>query len=266
MNFVKRVITIFLITSMIIGSSACQASIEAPKEEPIKKPDDAFLKYGDTNETIVELNKINSSVWVHTSYYEDKGALVPSNGLVVVTEKGLVLIDTTRTEKQMESLDMLVHEAFNGSFKAAIITHAHPDSMGGASYLIKKNVPISSLEIVAKAAEKKGFIVPDQVSIGDSAVLNIDTTEFEIYYPGEGHSTDNTVVWIKKEKALYCSRLAEEYGASSLGDITEANTNNWPNSIKAIQEKYPDIDIVIPGHGQWGDSSLLDYTLELLGE
>lgn len=266
MNLIQRAIALFISVTMLITFSACQQEVQPPKKEPIKRPDEAFLKYGETNETIVELSKVNNSVWVHTSYFEENGVLIPSNGLIVVTESGLVLIDTTRTGKQMESLDKLVHEAFNASFKEAIVTHAHPDRLGGASYLIKKNIPIASLEIVAKTAEKRGFIVPDQVSKGDSAALDIDNTLFEIYYPGEGHAPDNTVVWIDKYNVFYGGDLIMEYGASSLGDITGSNVYDWPASIKAVQERYPEIEIVIPSHGQWGDTSLIDYTLELLEE
>ena len=192
--------------------------------------------------------------------------LVPSNGLVVVTKNGLVLIDATRTERQMESLDKLVSEAFNSGFQSAFITQAHPNRLGGASYLLKKDIPVSSLPVVAKAAEKKGFVVPDIISQGDSAVFNIDGTDFELYYPGEGHSQDNTVLWLEKEKLLYGGYITAEYGAGSLSNTEEANLKTWPESIKAIQDRYPEIDIVVPGHGQWGDSSLLDYTLELLKE
>jgi metallo-beta-lactamase class B len=266
MSFTRRLLTILLAISAILALSSCNKKIDAPKKTEMTKPTESFLKYGETNETIVELSKVNNSVWVHTSYYEVDGALVPSNGLVVVTDNGLVLIDTTRTEKQMISLDKLVHQSFNADFKEAIITRAHPDSLGGASYLIKKNIPISSLEVVAKTAERKGFVVPDKVESGDSATINIDGTEFEIYYPGAGYSLDNTVVWIGKDKILYGGCLIKDYSSTSPGDVTGIDIKNWQDSLKAVQEKYPDIEAVIPDHGQWGDAGLIEYTLSLLEE
>lgn len=261
-----RILAIYMASVLVFMFSACQNNNNVPKQEPLKKPDESFLKYGDTNETIVELTKINNSVWVHTSYTEENGSLIPSNGLVVLTDKNLVLIDTPWTELQMESLDKLAHEAFNGTFKSAIISHAHVDRIGGASYLRKKKIPITSLDNVAKKAEEKGFVVPDQISKGDNVTLKIDNTDFEIFYPGEGHTTDNTVVWIEKYNLLFAGCLVKQYGADSLGDITEANLEKWPETIKALQEKYPDTEVVVPGHGQWGDTTLMDYTLELLEE
>ncbi len=262
----QRITALCLTLAILIMLSACRQNVEPPKEETIKRPNESFLKYGETNETIVELSKVTNSLWVHTSYSEENGILVPANGLIVVTDNSLVLIDTPWTNKQMESLDHLVREAFNVGFSKAIVTHAHSDRMGGAAYLRENNISIASLKIVAETAEKNGFIVPDQVSEGDSVVLDIDDTEFELFFPGEGHSPDNTVVWVEKHNTLFAGCIVKEIGANSLGNTTEANLAEWSTSIEMIKERYENADIVIPGHGQWGDTSLLDYTLELLNE
>ncbi len=266
MNITRKITAICLSLIMTVLLFACREGEQPPKKEPIKKPNESFLKYGETNETIVELSKVTNSIWVHTSYFEENGVLVPANGLIVVADNSLVLIDTPWTDKQMESLDKLVHEAFKGGFSTAIVTHAHPDRMGGAGYLQKKKIPIASLEIVAEKAKEKGLVIPDQVSKADSVILDLDNTDFEIFFPGEGHSSDNTVVWIEKYNVLYAGCLVKELGSNSLGNISEADLNAWPTSIEVIKEKYQNIDIVIPGHGQWGDTSLIDYTLELLEE
>ena len=265
--FVKRFTVIFLMASisfiLLLAVASCGKE-SGRSGKKLKIPDESFLKYGDTNETIVELNRVNSSVWVHTSYYEHDGELVPSNGLVIAAGNGLVLIDTTRTEKQMESLGKLADEAFNSSFEAAIISNAYPDRMGGASYLIKNKVPIYSLETVAKTAEQKGFIVPDKVIDGDCAIVDVGDIQLEIFYPGWGCTGDNTVVWFEEKKVLFAGDLVLEYGQNSLGERDESDINKWPDSIKAVQERYPDAEVVVPGHGQWGDKGLLDYTLSIL--
>ncbi|MCX7773587.1 MAG: subclass B1 metallo-beta-lactamase [Clostridia bacterium] len=266
MKIYRKALAAFLALILLASLAGCQAQAQPKKDEKLKRPNESFLKYGDTNDTIVELNKINNSVWVHTTYYDLNGSLTPSNGLVVLTDTGVVLIDTPWTDKQTESLDKLLKESFNAKIKEAIITHAHVDRIGGAGYLEKKKIPVASLEVVAKMAQKKGFTVPDQVSKGDSVVLNIDKTDFELYYPGEGHTADNTVVWIDKYKVLFGGCLIKEHGANNLGSIGEANLDMWPQSIQAVKDKYPQAEIVVPGHGQWGDASLIDYTLELFDE
>jgi metallo-beta-lactamase class B len=263
---VKAIITAMLIISMCLGQAGCGGTEVQDGRPDINRPDESFLKYGNDYADIVELSKINNSVWVHTSYYDYNGSLTPSNGLVVVTEEGLVLVDTPWTDTQMESLDKLAHEYFNCGFVNAVITHAHIDRIGGAGYLRKSGIPATCLERVATRAKELGFTVPDDVIRADEHRFEVDGTEFEIYYPGEGHTIDNTVVWIDRYNLLFAGCMTKEHGAMSLGNTGEANIEAWPVSLGNLLDRYENIEIVVPGHGQWGDKSLIDYTLGLFGE
>jgi metallo-beta-lactamase class B len=49
-----------------------------------------------------------------------------------------------------------------------------------------------------------------------------------------------------------------------LGYTGDANVNEWTNSLKRLLDKYPQSRIVIPGHGEYGDLSLIHHTLKLL--
>lgn len=262
-----RIVSLLLVFFVMLFSGGCGKEIEKPPVEDVKinRPTESFLKYGEDNNTIVELKKINPSVWIHTSYcdYDHDGTLVPANGLVVITSKGLVLIDTPWTDEQMESLDKLAKESFNVGIKKAFITHAHQDRLGGVGYLNKNGIETVTLKRVVTKAEELGLPVPKTGIDADEYVEKIDDTEFELFYPGEGHSSDNTVVWINKYNLLFGGCLIQEEGASSLGNVSEANVKEWPLSIQKIKDRYPTIDVVVPGHGEWGDSGLIDYTLEL---
>jgi metallo-beta-lactamase class B len=57
---------------------------------------------------------------------------------------------------------------------------------------------------------------------------------------------------------------AEEF--SNLGNIAEANLKEWARSINKVIEKFSAAEVVIPGHGIWGDKKLLQHTLDLLSE
>ena len=67
MTFLKKTTAIIITLAMLAAAPGCRRNNIAPAGEKIKRPNEAFLTYGDTNETIVELSKVNSSVWVHTS-------------------------------------------------------------------------------------------------------------------------------------------------------------------------------------------------------
>jgi metallo-beta-lactamase class B len=45
--------------------------------------------------------------------------------------------------------------------------------------------------------------------------------------------------------------------------LGDANIAQWSNTVERIKEQYPNIKIVIPGHGAIGGKDLLDYTIQL---
>lgn len=44
----------------------------------------------------------------------------------------------------------------------------------------------------------------------------------------------------------------------------EADLAEWPNTIRALERKYPEAKIIVPGHGQPGGTELLRHTEELI--
>jgi metallo-beta-lactamase class B len=44
----------------------------------------------------------------------------------------------------------------------------------------------------------------------------------------------------------------------------DADIKEWPRSLNNILKKFPQSRIVVPGHGAWGDLSLIHHTLKLL--
>ena len=64
------------------------------------------------------------------------------------------------------------------------------------------------------------------------------------------------------EQILFGGCLVKEIGASK-GNLADANTQAWASSVKKIKLLYPNVKIVIPGHGKPGGVELLDYTIGL---
>jgi metallo-beta-lactamase class B len=61
---------------------------------------------------------------------------------------------------------------------------------------------------------------------------------------------------------LFGGCLIKELEANKgyLGDATIAD---WSNTVEKIKKQYPNLKIVVPGHGEHGDQGLLDYTIKL---
>jgi metallo-beta-lactamase class B len=56
--------------------------------------------------------------------------------------------------------------------------------------------------------------------------------------------------------------LIKELNASK-GYLGDANINAWSNTVEKVKSEFVDVMIVVPGHGKYGNSKLLDYTINL---
>ena len=95
--------------------------------------------------------------------------------------------------------------------------------------------------------------------------VNIGNEIIQLSYLGAGHTTDNIVGYYDKEKALYGGCLVKAVG-SMKGNLADADVNAWSSTVTKVKNKYPNTDIVVPGHGKTGGVVLLDYTIELFEE
>jgi len=225
--------------------------------------EEQMLKSGVEDSSYVELYKVKNNIWVHTTYSDYNGKRTASNGMVVDTSAGLVLIDTPWNAEQTKELIKLTKSRFKKDFSLAIITHAHEDRIGGINALLENNIEVRSTSLTAQLAEKNGYKKPVQ-SLDSKLNIKVGDAGLEVFYPGEGHSADNIVVWIPQYKVLFGGCLVKSMDSKGLGSIIDANVEQWPLSVEKVLEKYPDAEVVIPGHGKWGGIELLKYTLELL--
>ena len=51
--------------------------------------------------------------------------------------------------------------------------------------------------------------------------------------------------------------------ARNLGNITEADLDSWPKTLRKVKEAYSEAKIVVPGHGGHGGVELIEHTIEL---
>jgi len=56
--------------------------------------------------------------------------------------------------------------------------------------------------------------------------------------------------------------LIKELNATK-GYLGDANTKDWSSTVLKVKSAYPNVKIIVPGHGNYGDQKLLDYTIQL---
>jgi metallo-beta-lactamase class B len=211
----------------------------------------------------VELSKIGDSVWVHTTYKQIGKYNVPSNGLIVQTSAGLILVDTPWNDSLTAGLLEISRTKFNWPVVIAIITHAHIDRIGGIRTLREKGIKVVGLSVTCRMAKELGYPEPEPLMCSDTT-MTIGTEQFEIFYPGAGHTKDNIVVWIQKQKVLFGGCLVKSGESTDMGNIADADLAEWPKSIHTVMDKFKTAQVVVPGHGTCGDVRLLQHTLDLL--
>jgi metallo-beta-lactamase class B len=258
----KKIYLILILTLIILSVTSC-VSKDVESSDAFKIGE--MLTNGDIDSNYIQLVKVEENLWVHTSYDNYNGKRTSSNGMLINTSEGLILIDTPWNDEQTKELIKLAKDKFNKDFALAIITHAHVDRIGGINTLLDNKIEVRSTKLTAGLAESNGFKRPNPV-LDINTKINLGDMELEVFYPGEGHSPDNITVWIPQYKVLFGGCLIKSLESEKLGINTDSKVDKWPDSVQAVKEKYADIHFVIPGHGDWGGNELIEHTLDLLKE
>jgi glyoxylase-like metal-dependent hydrolase (beta-lactamase superfamily II) len=123
-------------------------------------------------------------------------------------------------------------------------------------------VRVFALPSTIAHAHAHGLTVPDAPLPEDGLLGDVIA-----FFPGAGHSDDNLVVWVPSARVLFGGCLVKSSTATDLGNIADADLSSWPQAIARVREKFPDAEVVVPGHGpiaRRGGGDALGRTLELL--
>jgi metallo-beta-lactamase class B len=215
----------------------------------------------------LKVTPLNDRVLVHTTYGVYQNSSVPSNGLIIKTKDGIVLVDTgwdsDGNTDNTRQLVQWVADNLHQPIRFCIVTHAHEDRVGGISELRKAGIRVISTPLTAQKSVKLGYEAPE-------GILPIDTTftvgqePIRCYFPGEGHTSDNIVVWLPNQQILHGGCFVKSVAAFGMGNVADANLKEWATSIRKVMNQFGTAKIVVPGHEEWGDTKSLEHTLRLL--
>jgi glyoxylase-like metal-dependent hydrolase (beta-lactamase superfamily II) len=212
----------------------------------------------------LDIQELQPGIWVHTSWHEfSNGLRYPSNGLIVREDNSVLLIDTAwGVESTIDLLDWIDVE-LGLPVSAAIATHSHDDRMGGAPVLAERGIPLFANPLSIPLAISKGL--PGPRSLGHlEPGGTVDFGAVEVFYPGPAHTVDNIMVWLPQSRLLVGGCAVKSADATTLGNVADADLDEWPESMRRAAEHYPDAGQVLPGHGHIGGLELLTHTAQLL--
>lgn len=209
----------------------------------------------------LQIIKLADNVYQHISYKKvGSYGMVGASGLVVIDGGNAHIIDTPWTVKDTKKLVTWIGSK-NLTLTSAVVTHFHKDASGGLSFLNSLKIktyatPLTNKLLNSKQRDKSNHEIKN-------SEYEFITDRIEIFYPGAGHSQDNIVVWLPKEKILFGGCFVKSLESKGLGYTGHASVKDWPISIQNVINKYPNVERVVPGHGQIGDISLLRHTAQL---
>ncbi|MCD9185600.1 MAG: BlaB/IND/MUS family subclass B1 metallo-beta-lactamase [Pyrinomonadaceae bacterium] len=213
----------------------------------------------------LKITPLVGDFYIFTTYQTYKDAKVPANGMYVVTAEGVVLIDTPWDETQLQPLLNYIKEKHNKDVVMSVSTHFHEDRTNGIEFLKTKGVKTYTTRKTDELSQKKGYERAEFLLEKDTE-FKLGQYKFQTFYPGEGHAPDNIVVWFPNEKILYGGCFIKSTEADDIGNLSDANINEWSNSIMKVQKKFKNPKFVIPGHDGWASTKSLKHTLKLIRE
>ncbi len=211
------------------------------------------------------ITQITENSFKHTSFKQtDDFGNVPCNGLLVKSEGDAIIFDTPTNDTSAEELIKWIQETLHCKINAIIPTHFHDDCLGGLKAFDKNAIPSYAYFKTIELAKENGFVVP-QNSFRDSLILKVGDANVMVNFFGEGHTKDNVVGYFPSENVLFGGCLIKELGASK-GYLAHANVADWSSTVEEVKKAYPNVKMIVPGHGKHGDKKLLDYTIQLFSK
>jgi metallo-beta-lactamase class B len=208
------------------------------------------------------VTQVSKNVFVHTSFLATEAyGKVACNGMIVRSGRETVVFDTPATEPDSRELIGWITNELHCKINAVVPTHFHDDCVGGLPEFARSGIPSYANEQTIRYAREHQAPVP-QHGFTNRLTLKVGRRQVYATFFGEGHTRDNVVGYFPAEEVMFGGCLVKELNAGK-GNLADANVPAWSATVEKVRQAYPRVQVVVPGHGQVGGPSLLDYTIRL---
>jgi metallo-beta-lactamase class B len=237
-----------IITLFLIG---CQSQKTPQNTENIVYTSDSLV-----------IKQLTPNTYQHISFLQTETfGNVPCNGMIVINKNEAIVIDTPVNYETSYELINWISKDKNAEIIAVVPTHFHDDCLGGLTAFEKNNIPPYANTQTIELAKANAMNIP-QNGFNDIMTLPVGSIKIDLTFFGEGHTRDNIVAYVENDKVLFGGCLVKELNAGK-GYLGDANVDEWSKTIEKISDYYPNLQLVIPGHGKAGNKELLNFTAQL---
>lgn len=205
--------------------------------------------------------------------------LVPNVG-IVVGEDAVLVVDTAMGSRNAQLVLDAARELADGRRLLLTITHFHPEHGYGA-HVFRPEATIVVNEAQADELRQKGhgylelfrtfgphvatalegveIVEPHVAYRGDGATIDLGGRRVELRTWGLAHTRGDQVVFLPEERILFAGDLLEDRFFAIFPyfppDDVDVDGSRWIDACDRMSELDP--AIVVPGHGDVGDRSII---------
>lgn len=213
----------------------------------------------------VEISHLTGDFYIYTTYNTYEESKVPANGMYLITNDGVVMFDTPWDTTQFQPLLDSIKLRHNKSVVMAFATHWHSDKTAGLEYYRQQGIKTYTT-VLTDELSKKNDKKRAEFLMAKDTVFTVGQYAFETYYPGQGHTEDNIVIWFKKEKVLYGGCLIKGADTENLGYLGDGNITEYASTLKRVQQKYRHPKFIIVSHSDWKNINSLKHSITMAEE
>ncbi len=221
--------------------------------------------FGQSENAKLKITHLTGDFYIYTTYNIYQESKVPANGMYLVTDYGVVMFDTPWDTTQFQPLLDSIKLKHDKSVVMCFATHWHSDKTAGLGYYRQQGIKTYTTVLTDELSKKNNKNRAEFLMIDDT-VFNIGQYSFETYYPGQGHTTDNIVIWFKKEKILYGGCLIKGADNKDLGYLGDGNVKEYASTLKNVRKKCRKPEFIVVAHSDWENTNSLKHSIMIAKE
>ena len=200
-----------------------------------------------------------------------------SNAAFVVTDDGVVVIDSLGSPALAEEMIQEVRRVTTQPIRFVIVTHYHADHIyglqafkaagativahpSGRDYLnsdtARLRLQASRQELFPWIDESTQVLPADRWLEQEDTLLRVGTFDFRIRHVGPAHTAEDLVVYLPRRQVLFSGDVVLRGRIPFVG---QADSRQWIASLTQLIDFKP--RLLVPGHGEVSTDPTADMTL-----
>lgn len=196
------------------------------------------------------LRELKPGHYVYLHGDDTPGVSSTFNNGVIVTNEGVVVIDTQRTEAIAGKVREAISRMTSKPIRYLISCTPHNPFTGGNGVYADtfkighENYRTDLMKLIKDASAEEKMKKLPQATYSDRMTLYPGGKEIQIVYLGRAHSRADAAVFVPEDRILY---LSEIFYSEEFPYISEGYSADWLRTLEKAEAMKA--DIFVPGHG-----------------